>query len=419
MIPARGRALRVAAVVALSAAVLLSVTGCKRQLPPRQYARDPLAASGPAEAVLRVLRLSGFQHAGVWVADGDAGDVIVRAEIPSVTSAADVELAWQTAFAGAASAFPDAPRYVVQLFAPGQALAELSVSGEAARAAVAADDPAALRSAAATVALDEAAAVERPDVRASALRIAYARPGGAASLPESRTVVDVDVPGAYLEEKDRAQGWTDPEGAHATLAADAEARWEAARREAPLSPEALELATRSDGLSRRQLAPALTAEALSAEEPYGSVLRPVAEAVAQLMTERVPRKGEADEAVLAAADRGKALRSTVEVARFDRREDLDGLADDPAQFPGDALARYLEPGDDAGTLRSLPGTETWTVSEWLGYERSDGRLYWLAGRDGPVALTEGDLRGWGYTLPQAWLVDAERSGRVLEWYPLD
>jgi len=101
-----------------------------------------LGASSPAESVLRTLRLAGFQRAAVG---DEAGTVVVRVEAPSVASAADIELTWQTGMAAAASAYPAADRIVVQVFSPAQPLVQVSAPGGAVRAAVAADDAAALR----------------------------------------------------------------------------------------------------------------------------------------------------------------------------------------------------------------------------------------------------------------------------------
>ncbi|MBA4371121.1 MAG: hypothetical protein C0418_06055 [Coriobacteriaceae bacterium] len=106
---------------------------------------DYLAASGPAESVLRTLRLAGYERA---VAGMESGTAFVRIELPSVASPADVELGWQSGIGALATAYPNAGPYVVQLFGPGQqALLEVSIPGEKARAAVGANDGLALRAA--------------------------------------------------------------------------------------------------------------------------------------------------------------------------------------------------------------------------------------------------------------------------------
>lgn len=122
---------------------------------------DPLSRSDGAHSVLRTLRLAGVDHA---IAGDSGGTAVVRLEVP-VASAADVELAWETAFAALAPAYPDARRYVVQVFATPDAtasaavpaaqtapapvaLVEADAPGPAVRSAVSAGDAQALRRAA-------------------------------------------------------------------------------------------------------------------------------------------------------------------------------------------------------------------------------------------------------------------------------
>ncbi|MDH4140210.1 MAG: hypothetical protein OEV43_06515 [Coriobacteriia bacterium] len=114
-------------------------------VPIRPAIQDPLAPSEPPEQVLRSMRLAGFERA---VAGEGAGFAIVRVEVPSVGSPADVEIAWQTGAASLAEAYPDAGRYVVQVFDPSQALVEVRWDGDSARDAVTADDAGALFSSA-------------------------------------------------------------------------------------------------------------------------------------------------------------------------------------------------------------------------------------------------------------------------------
>lgn len=105
-----------------------------------------LAPSSSAETTLRALRLAGIERA---VVGSSGGTAVVRVEVPSTSSATDVSLAWQAATGALVSAYPSANAYVVQLFAPGALpLAEVTVPGPAARAAVSHDDVMALRSAA-------------------------------------------------------------------------------------------------------------------------------------------------------------------------------------------------------------------------------------------------------------------------------
>ena len=102
-----------------------------------------LAASSPAEQTLRTLRLAGIDRAVVGETKGIA---TARVEIPAVTSAADVEIAWQTAVAALSQSYPRARVYDVQLFGPdATALVQLTFPGSEARSDVTANDPAALR----------------------------------------------------------------------------------------------------------------------------------------------------------------------------------------------------------------------------------------------------------------------------------
>jgi len=111
-------------------------------LPGVSAAFDPLGTSGPEEAALRSVRLAGFERAVVGAGGGTA---VLRLEIPEVSSAGDVEIAWQAAVASLAEAYPDARRYVVQLFEADTALIEVGWAGDEARKAVEGDDPEALR----------------------------------------------------------------------------------------------------------------------------------------------------------------------------------------------------------------------------------------------------------------------------------
>lgn len=113
-------------------------------------AGELLQPSGPEEQVLRSLRLAGVERA---IVGEERGSALVRVEIPSVTTGADVEIVWQTAVASLATAYPRADEYVVQLFADGTPFAEMVVGpGGEVREAVESGDAAAL-SALAEVAL--------------------------------------------------------------------------------------------------------------------------------------------------------------------------------------------------------------------------------------------------------------------------
>ena len=85
-----------------------------------------LEPSGPEEAVLRTLRLAGYDQAVVGEADGV---VVVRLDVPHVGSPADIELSWQTVLGAALGAYPSADRYVAQVFSRGESLLEVGVDG--------------------------------------------------------------------------------------------------------------------------------------------------------------------------------------------------------------------------------------------------------------------------------------------------
>ncbi len=440
-------------IVALALVAALLVTGCgSRTPPPIQHARDPLAASVPAEAVVRVLRLAGFERSAVGLS---GRTVIVRVEIPDATSAADVQLAWQTGLVAGAFAFDDARDVVAQLFTPQQSLLQVEIPARRIRSAVENDDAEALRAAATFRLLAETAKVAVPDARSAALRLEYAKPPGAEELPEARLVVDVQVPGGYLDEKNRALGWFDRSGPQADITANSTARWEGARKAVPGVPATLpgegalqatasrllnalddDVAGSAElaALVREQAAkgspsfwiPRLRAwtravEAVSAERQYGSVLKPTAAAMEYLRTSAI-RPGEpGEEPVKAAADRGEGLREFVEVRHFPRAAELDVSGRSSGSAEETIMSRVLDRYgvSSAGVaIRSTVVTATYAPEVWLGYRRADGRVFWVADRGGDIALTDGTITGWAYSIPQARLVDAERVGRLLETLPL-
>lgn len=102
---------------------------------------DRLAASEPAEQVLRTLRLVGVDRA---VAGARGRAAIVRIELPAADSSADVTVAWEAGLGALRAAYPKADSYTVQIFGPGATpLVELSWKGADARST---DDGAQLRS---------------------------------------------------------------------------------------------------------------------------------------------------------------------------------------------------------------------------------------------------------------------------------
>jgi uncharacterized membrane protein len=110
----------------------------------RPGAGEVLKASSPAEAVLRTLRLAGYERAAAGDADGT---VVVRIEVPEVRGSADVALTWQTGMAAASAAYPSAKTIVVQVFSRSQSLLEVSAPAAAVASAVKKDDAVQLRAA--------------------------------------------------------------------------------------------------------------------------------------------------------------------------------------------------------------------------------------------------------------------------------
>lgn len=106
---------------------------------------DPLAASSPAEAALRTLRLAGYDQAVVGESGGTA---VVRVSVPKPITPRAVELSWQTALTVAAEAYPRSGKAVAQLFDGTTPLLEVSADAAAVRDLAARDDAAGLRSAA-------------------------------------------------------------------------------------------------------------------------------------------------------------------------------------------------------------------------------------------------------------------------------
>ena len=113
---------------------------------------DPLAPSDAEESVLRSIRLAGIERA---VVGEQGGTAVLRLDIPEVSSAADMEIAWQTGVASLTSVYPDAREYIVQLFENQSGLLEIKWAGSDARDAVSADDAEALRSSATFIYLSE------------------------------------------------------------------------------------------------------------------------------------------------------------------------------------------------------------------------------------------------------------------------
>ena len=402
------------ALVVIVAGVLLLV------MRPERF--DPLAPSSPVEAVQRTARLAGFETV---TAGEDGGIASVRLTLPAVSSAVDVEIAWQTGFATLAVAFPQAREYVVRIQDGQQALLELRGAGEMVRTAVDADDARAL--------LD---ATEK----------AYARYLPADKQP--RTDPIGVHPGEYLDAKNRAAGLLGDEGPTVTAAADLVTAVESARAAVPGIPappadtdagvawaaEALALVReQTDVEGAAELAADLaaveaptgqqrvlelralymTAQALEPPAPFGSVLTATVAACGDVFGAPLA-EGAASDAVLAAATPDDAPGGATQIAQFERVESLDV----PAPYVGDSLpARAHAIAGEAGLSGSSAGAGRIRPEVWEAYRRADGRIFWFASSE-DVALTDASVRGWAFTLERAGLVDAQRCGVVLGYLPV-
>ncbi len=125
--------------------------------------------------------------------------------------------------------------------------------------------------------------------------------------------------------------------------------------------------------------------------------------------------------MLAAADRPDAPPAARVVTRFEREAGLDtsASAESSPSLPGEVFARLAAAGqrEERVLVWDTPdGPESVAPASWLGYRRSDGAVFWLAGDDGPAALTDASVRGWAWSAPMAALVAADDVGRTLSTF---
>jgi hypothetical protein len=409
------------AVVLASVALVVIVAGVLL-LAMRPERFDPLAPSSPVEAVQRTARLAGFETV---TAGEDEGIASVRLTLSAVSSAADVEIAWQTGFAMLTVAFPQAREYVVRIEDRQQALLELRGAGEMVRTAVGAGDARAL--------LDTA-------------EKAYARYLPADKQP--RTDPIAAHPAEYLDAKNRAAGLLGDEGPTVTAAADLVAAVESARAAVPGIPAppaeadagvawagvALALVREQTGFEgaaelaadlaaveaptgpQRVLelrALYLTAQALEPPAPFGSVLAATADACREVLDAPLA-EGAASDAVVAATTPDDAPANATQLAEFERVDSLDV----PAPYAGDSLpARAHAVAGEAGLNVSPAGKGRIRPAVWEAYRRADGTVFWFASAES-VALTDASLRGWAFSVERAGLVDAGSAGVVLGYLPV-
>lgn len=287
---------------------------------------------------------------------------------------------------------------------------------------------------------------------AEALKAAGAE--GATPLPDNAIGIDSALAGAYLDAKNRAAGMLDErmvptgpvsvEGIRAVQALYASAPGRRApgdnddpttfyktrllgllegdriERAADLRGEVSAVGRGADPDTVTRLRAWLSVlEAVAGPPPsQGSAITPVIRAGEQVASQATPRTGALADAVLAAADSPEAPSSARDVALFEREASLDSSA----TTTGDALPnRVLAVAGVGGPPPGLTwggGSSIAQPDSWLGWRRGDGRLFFRAGEQGDVALTDATLSGWAWRHPRASLVDAGRIGRVQELYAL-
>ena len=438
--------------VALGAVVIWTLVG---------RGGDSLATSSGDEVALRTARLAGVAHA---VAGSSREVSVVRLDLAAPASAPDVGIAWLTGLGLLAGAHPGSERYVVQVFADGAPLIEYETPARTVHMALTADDSGPLRSGSTVSFIAQSGVSRDASVSASqfpavdfvplgdaerALALLSAAPEGATELPGDAMAIDLHLPGAYLDAKNRAAGLLGHEGLTAEGGASIAEAVSAARASAPaiaapepeadalagltarlrvavegarasgidgLHAEVERLVTRGDrdSIARAQSLVA-SAEALSLPGLDQSLAARAAD-VALSVRETPLREGPPSDAVRTAAGDGGAPRDSVVVREFDRDASLDMRAVDAAVsdlLPARVLR--LHGRGDPPTLewRTAEGGGVTTADAWLAHRRADGTVFWLAGEDGDVALVDASIRGWAYTTVRAALVDASRCGRVL------
>jgi hypothetical protein len=422
------RSVKILALLAIAALVAaLLVFGCTAPEPvPGDETFDPLAASGPSESVARVAALAGYE--GAIVGNSRAG-AVARLTLPSIESAADVELAWQTGLAALAAAYPQAGDYIVQVVTDRELL-EVRIDGRAGREAVENNDADA--------------------VRAEAEFTYLGGQTSASDLPGDSYDSDSGEIMRYLDAKNRATGLLGDEGPEGPESAEITAVVAAARAAVPgvSAPEpgqdagslwaarsASQLASSvNEGAAdlAERLGVALTGmesdevqevkewfhvvSAVESDGSYGTVLGPVSSTAENVLSGEVPDGPEAD-AVLVAIDDSTAPRSAKAVEVFERVESDDTSGTGEGELLPDVV--IASNGGESAVIAYLdgPGFETVDTDAWLAYERADGTRYWLAGADGAVALTDGSVRGWAFSREQAALVSATNVGVWREVFP--
>jgi hypothetical protein len=292
-----------------------------------------------------------------------------------------------------------------------------------------------------------------------ARRLREAVPSGATALPGDAVSIDIDYSGAYLDAKNRAAGLLDAEGPVGVDGLRIAQGWDSAggqtaRPVAPADVDALiyyadRLALilvdqrsipgagvleqdirliREGGGDAATVAKIKTwadvAAAVGLEQSPVSVLRSTLTFFARVLTDPVPREGDLAEAILTAADHASAPARARSLDRFERAPGSDAASTvDGMALPNVVLAREAMASDSPTEaplyLPTAAGQRRVVPDAWPAYVSPSGLTFWRMGEGAGVALTDGTVRGWGYEVSYALLVDADRVGRVEAVYPLE
>lgn len=368
--------------------------------------------SSSNETALRATRLIGYPAAQVGV---DRARASLSLVLPSVSSAADIELAWQTGMAILTEAYPASPLYRVVIRTPERALLSAEAVGSAVLESVAKDDPMSLKKATTFIVLANVTVPAKLLPEESVTTT-----GQANELDSANRAAGVETTGgpAVTQAEALTAAWKDAYAKTPGVPAPQGGAQEAARFAAGRVKTALKLhsvdgdralekvlakfVVASDVEALRQWA--ATVEAVASKVPLASVLELTAGATQEV----------AESKPVGALPQGA-------ITALERVPSLDVTAMRSVQETGfgeEALVKYgVSRGDRRGfayRVKGSSGGETVAAPDvWLAYRWSDGAIYWLAGQGGAVALTDTSLRGWGYQIPSASLVEAADISRVV------
>ncbi|MHB9004688.1 MAG: hypothetical protein ACYC6C_11610 [Coriobacteriia bacterium] len=428
--------------------------------------QGPLEQSGAPETLLRTVRLAGFAQASVEEASGTA---ILRVRVPAVDSAADVEIAWQTAVAALSVAYSSADRYVVQVFADDRGLVQVEWDGDEARSAIPEDNARALAASARFTLLTPRESEEgvddsagrtsasepgviyyilrgmsggatrnlgsaSPDSVATAQALRDAQPRHATALSGDAVSIDLEYGGAYLDAKNRAAGLMHVSGpafeGAVVLSDDALSMRGSAPGIPALPPEVdagqfwaglgVETLGEWEDAGARDLVaqfervdPGLDADDVSALRAATMTAIAVGRAPLGAVLSGVAASARA---VAATGFSGGSESDAVLAAARDSRAPRS--ARDVTAFERDEsldAERQAESDGEFAFTWTYPGTDqpgTRHITErWRGYVRSDESRFWLAD-DGKTASCDASLLGWAYRIERAALVDAANVGTV-------